>query len=76
MISRWTKQVLTNSGIQTIFTSHSTRAVSARKAHQNEIPLDTILNTISWDSAKTFQKYYHKPVLGPRGASLAEAVLS
>ena len=76
-ISRWTKQVLTNSGIDTkMFTSHSTRAASATKAHQKEIPLDTILNTIGWESAKTFQKYYHKPVLGSRGATLAEAVLS
>ncbi|CAH3179628.1 unnamed protein product, partial [Porites lobata] len=49
-ISRWTKQVLTNS------------AASATKAYQKEIPLDTILNTIGWESAKTFQKYYHKPV--------------
>ena len=76
-ISRWTKQVLTNSGIDTkMFTSHSTRAASATKAHQKEVPLDTILNTIGWESAKTFQKYYHKPVLGSRGATLAEAVLS
>ena len=76
-ISRWTKQVLTNSGIDTkMFTSHSTRAASATKAHQKEIPLDAILNTIGWESAKTFQKYYHKPVLGSRGATLAEAVLS
>lgn len=76
-ISRWTKQVLTNSGIDTkMFTSHSTRAASATKAHQKEIPLDTILNTIGWESAETFQKYYHKPVLGSRGATLAEAVLS
>ena len=76
-ILRWIKQVLTNSGLDTkIFTSHGTRAASATKAHQNEITLDTILNTIGWESAKTFQKYYHKPVLGPRGASLAEAVLS
>ena len=45
-ISRWKKQVLTNSGIDTkTFTSHSTRAASAIKAHQNDIPLDTILNT-------------------------------
>ena len=76
-ISRWTKQVLKNSGIDTkIFTSHSTRAASATKAHQKEIPLDTILNTIGWESAKKFQKYYHKPVLGPGAATLAEAVLS
>lgn len=76
-ISRWTKQVLTSSGIDTkMFTSHSTRAASATKAHQKEIPLDTILNTIGWESAETFQKYYHKPVLGSRGATLAEAVLS
>ena len=51
-ISRWTKQVLTNSGIDTkIFTSHSTRAASATKAHQKENPLDTILNTIGWELA-------------------------
>ena len=76
-ISRWTNQVLTNSGIDTKrFTSHSTRAASATKAHQKEIPPDTILNTVGWESAKTFQKCYHKPVLGPRGATLAETVLS
>ena len=51
-ISRWTKQVLTNYGIDTkIFTSHSTRAASATKAHQKENPLDTILNTIGWELA-------------------------
>ena len=49
-ISRWTKQVLTNSGIDTkMFTSHSTRAASATKAHQKEVPLDTILNIIGWE---------------------------
>ena len=39
-ISRWTKQVLTNSGIDTkMFTSHSTRAASATKAHRKEISI-------------------------------------
>lgn len=76
-ISRWTKQVLKNSGIDTqIFTSHSTRAATASKAKQKDVPLDTILNTIGWASAQTFQKFYQKPVLDPRGATLAQAVLS
>ena len=76
-ISRWTKQVLTNSGIdRKNFTSQSTRAASVTKDHQKQIPLDTILNTIGWESAKKFQKCYHKPLLDPREATLAEAVLS
>ena len=76
-ISRWTKQVLHESGIDTkLFSSHSTRAATASKAKQKDVPLDIILSTIGWDSAQTFQKFYQKPLLEPRGSKLANAVLS
>lgn len=76
-ISRWTKKVLKNSGIDTqIFSSHSTRAAAASKAKQKDVPLDTILSTIGWASAQTFKRFYEKPVMETRGLSLAQAVLS
>ena len=63
-ISRWTKTVLRNAGIDTTqFTSHSTRAAVASKAKQKEVPLDVILSHVGWRSADTFKKFYDKPVL-------------
>ena len=62
-ISRWTKDVLKQSGIDiTNFTAHSTRAVVASQAGVKDVPLDVILSNIGWESAQTFHKFYCKPV--------------
>ena len=75
-ISRWTKTVLQNSGIDTTkFTSHSTRAASASKAKQKDVPLDIILAHAGWSTTSTFSKFYDKPI-SPRNDSVASAVLT
>lgn len=62
-ISRWTKTVLKNSGIDTTkFTSHSTRAATASKAKQKDVPLDVILSHVGWSTKSTFAKFYDKPI--------------
>lgn len=63
-ISRWTKLVLVNSGVDTnTFKSHSTRAASASKARQKDVPLDVILSHVGWSTSSTFSKFYDKPIM-------------
>ncbi len=58
-ISRWTKDVLRDAGIDmTIFTAHSTRSASTTAAVPL-VPLATILKAGVWSSANTFTKYYN-----------------
>ncbi|KXJ09019.1 Transposon Tf2-6 polyprotein [Exaiptasia diaphana] len=75
-ISRWTKTVLQKSGIDTtMFTSHSTRAASASKAKQKDVPLDVILSHVGWSTTSTFTKFYDKPIR-PHNDIMASAVLT
>ena len=41
----------------TKFSAHSTRVASAFKAKEKDVRLDTILSTVGWRSAETFQKF-------------------
>ena len=59
-ISRWTKMVLSEAGIDmTMFTPHSTRSTSKAAT---KLKLSTILATAGWSRESTFRKYYQKPV--------------
>ena len=72
-ISRWTKTVLQNSGVDTsIYKAHSTRAASSSKANRESVPLDQIMANAGWKSAETFHKYYNKPL---ESNSVAHVVL-
>lgn len=74
-ISRWAKIVLQRSGIDTeLFTSHSTRAASASKAKQKDVPLDEILSQAGWSTADTFRKFYDKPIVSSND-HMASAIL-
>ena len=74
-ISRWARIVLQKSGIDTkIFTSHSTRAASASKAKQKNVPLNQILSQVGWSTAHTFRKFYDKPIVSSYD-STASAIL-
>ena len=73
-ISRWTKETLKLSGIDTkVFTAHSTRSASVSKANEKDVPLHEIITKAGWKSAETFRKYYNKPVI--QGDRLASAIL-
>lgn len=62
-ISRWIKNVLCLSGINTdIFKAHSTRSAATSAAFIAGVPVADILKTAGWTSECTFAKYYNKPV--------------
>ena len=60
-VSRWIRQMLSLAGIDLAFTSHSTRSAATSAAAEAGLPIEHILEAADWASAKTFEKYYHKP---------------
>ena len=75
-ISRWIKDVMRLSGIDTdIFKSHSVRAATTctSKAKQSLVPIDLILKTAGWSSQSTFAKFYDRAI--QTDVSFAEEVL-
>lgn len=64
-ISRWMKQVMSSSGIDTnIFSSHSTKHASTSCAHRQCLAVDTILRTAGWSSqSQTFARHYNPLII-------------
>ena len=73
-ISRWVKLILSKAGIDRSFTTHSTRAAASSMAKLKGVPLQTIMRSAGWSNAKTFAKFYEKP-LELEGPSIQSAVL-
>lgn len=67
-ISRWIKEVLTESGIDTsIFTSHRTRHASTSKAKSVGVSMEIIKKTAGWsDRSAVFAKHYNLPIVNNR----------
>lgn len=65
-ISRWIKQTLEDSGINTnIFSAHSTRHASTSLAERQGINIDIIRKTAGWTkSSCSFAKFYNRPIVG------------
>lgn len=63
-LSRWVKNVLALSGIDTSsFTAHSTRHAASSAALRLGVSLDKIRKTAGWSStSQTFAKFYNRPV--------------
>ena len=61
-VSRWIKLTMHNAGIPNTFKPHSTRAASTSKAFGKGVPLPIIIKTAGWNNARTFAKYYNKPL--------------
>ena len=67
-ISRWLKDVLKRSGIDTsIFTAHSFRSAASSAARSSNVPIDKIMTTAGWKSSETFRKFYDKPIISHNG---------
>jgi len=68
-LSRWLKEVLSQSGIDTTkFSGHSTRHASTSKAHEKGISIDQIFKAAGWSkNSSVFGRHYLRPVLGPEG---------
>lgn len=61
-IARWLTLTLSACGINKFYTAHSTRAASTSKA-ASATDINTVLHMAGWASARTFAKFYNKPVL-------------
>lgn len=62
-ISRWTKQVLHYSGVDTDqFSSHSTRGATTSLATLLGIDINILMKQASWKNSQTFAKYYNKTI--------------
>lgn len=75
-ISRWIKNILKRSGLDTsIFTAHSTRHAASSKAAQKGVDIDTIRRAAGWtETSSTFANFYHRP-LGSSN-TVASAILN
>ena len=62
-ISRWVKVLMGKAGIDSHFGAHSTRAATSSSAKRVGAPINVIVNTAGWANAKTFGKFYDKPVV-------------
>lgn len=77
-IRRWILCVMELAGIDiTLFKAHSTRSASVSKAHNKNVPLETILDAGMWNNESTFTKFYHKEIHSctETGGSFQQAVL-
>ncbi|XP_013419712.1 uncharacterized protein LOC106180300 [Lingula anatina] len=75
-ISRWIKDVLSLSGIDTTqFSAHSTRAAAASKAKIKCVPLETIMKTAGWSNCGTFGKFYSKDIVDSHVISFAKTIM-
>lgn len=74
-ISRWIKQTLSRSGIDTsVFSSHSTRHASSSSAARLGVSIEEIRRTAGWSqNSATFARFYNRPLL-PTG-NIARAVI-
>ena len=72
-ISRWLKNVLRLSGIDTSqFSAHSTRSASSTLAANCGVSISDIMKVADWSRAGTFKKFYKRPILD----SYAHRILS
>ncbi|XP_014215034.1 uncharacterized protein LOC106644151 [Copidosoma floridanum] len=63
-ISRWIREILSETGIQKEFTAHSTRHSSTSKAKAQGLDISIIKNAAGWSEAsKVFNKFYNKPIV-------------
>lgn len=64
-ISRWIKQVLSESGVDvSMFSAHSTRHASTSAASRAGVSIDTIRKTAGWTSSSNiFAQFYHRTIV-------------
>ena len=73
-VSRWIKYTMKKAGVDSVFKPHSIRAASTSKAKFAGVPLQTIIKTAGWASAKVFARHYDKPIQS-KTKTVQEAVL-
>lgn len=63
-ISRWLRQVMSDSGIDiTLFSAHSTRHAATSCAHREGLTVDSIIKAVGWSPrSSTFATHYNRPL--------------
>ena len=62
-VSRWVKQVLRSSGIDTDkYSAQTTRAASTSHCKAKGLSLQDIMASAGWSNSKTFARFYEKPL--------------
>ena len=61
-IGHWIKLDLLKAGISQDFKPQSTQAAATSVAKLKGVPLQMIVKTAGWSNAKTFAKFYDKPI--------------
>jgi len=70
-IGRWIMLIMMKAGIHTSFKPHSTRRAAATSmANLRGVPMQQIVKTAGWANARTFAKYYNKPITNQCNSSL------
>lgn len=64
-VGRWIKTVMRKAGLNDCFKPHSTRTASVSQAFSKGVPLLQIVHTAGWTNARTFTKFYNKPIADP-----------
>lgn len=78
-ISRWLKQVMSDSGIDiTRFSAHSTRHAATSCAYREGLSVDSIIKAVGWSPrSSSFATHYNRPLYNePNQVLFARAVLN
>ncbi|KYM94000.1 hypothetical protein ALC62_15389 [Cyphomyrmex costatus] len=75
-LSRWLKDMLHKSGINTeIFSAHSTRHASTSAAKKKGVSIDVIRKSAGWTKdSSTFARFYDRPIIQD-SRSFGQAIL-
>ena len=74
-LSRWTKSVLYQCGIDKEFTAHSVRHAATSTDFKKGIDLNIIRSTVGWSQTSlTFARFYNRPIT-PANETFCNAVL-
>lgn len=76
-ISRWIKETLSESGIDTsMFSAHSTRHAATSTALRSGVSIDLIRKTAGWSgSSKVFAKFYNREIVSEDTNEFAISIL-
>ncbi|XP_045763967.1 uncharacterized protein LOC123866438 [Maniola jurtina] len=77
-ISRWIKDTLSVSGVDTsIFSAHSVRHAATSAAYRKGINIDTIRNTAGWNgNSRVFARFYHRDIQCNQSNQFALSILN
>jgi len=76
-LSRWTKLVLKEAGLDTaVFSAHSVRGASTTAASLGGASIEEVLTSAGWSNRETFARFYNRPLLNKEKLAYDEAILS